>query len=329
MKVRRNEVARRLFSNSAETDRTRNKSALDRVLERSSEARLNEDLGMSSLDRVELLSEVEKDLGSEIDEDRFAQIRTVGELRELTKARSLQIPENTGTRVGRWPQALAVRAFRFVVQHSVVFPLFKHYIPVTTEGLDNLRGIQPPVIFAANHTSHLDTVAILAALPEPWRRLLAPAMSKDYFRAWFERGSWRSGSQYILARSIFNTYPLAQRMSGVKASLEFSGDLVQRGFCPLVFPEGERTPDGAIQPFRPGIALMAIRLQVPVIPIALVGLYEVFSVHDHWPRRGYVRVIFGKPLRFPSHTAIPDATAMVEREVHALFRSAPAPQLTR
>src|SRR5262249_7945163 len=151
-----------------------------------------------------------------------------------------------------WPQYFPVRLFRWLMQHGVVLPLFNHYIPITVEGLHYLQSVSPPVIFAANHTSHLDTVALVAALPPSWRRLLAPAMSKDYFRAWFETRSWILGVQYFLARSIFNTYALPQRMSGVKAALEYTGELVQRGYCPLVFPEGERTSDGSMHPFRPG-----------------------------------------------------------------------------
>jgi long-chain acyl-CoA synthetase len=144
-------------------------------------------------------------------------------------------------------------------------------------------------------------------------------MSKDHFRAWFEKRSWTVGVQYVLARSIFNTYALPQRMSGVKAALEYTGELVQRGYCPLVFPEGERTSDGSMHPFRPGIGLMAVRLQVPVIPSRITGLYEVYSVHDAWPKRGSARIRFGPPLRFSSNTPVEQATRAIEQAVQDLM----------
>jgi long-chain acyl-CoA synthetase len=143
-------------------------------------------------------------------------------------------------------------------------------------------------------------------------------MSKDHFQAWFERRSWKAGAQYALARSIFNTYALPQRMSGVKAALEYTGELVQRGYCPLVFPEGARTPDGAMHAFRPGIGLMAVRLQVPVIPAGITGLYEVYSVHDSWPKTGRVRIRFGSALRFGVNMALEEATAMIQHSVQTL-----------
>ncbi|PYS32685.1 MAG: hypothetical protein DMG14_33840 [Acidobacteria bacterium] len=59
-----------------------------------------------------------------------------------------------------------------------------------------------------------------------------------------------------------------------------------------------RSPDGKLQPLRPGIGMMAIRLRVPIVPIYIEGLYQVYSVHDSWPKRGPVRVSFGKSLEF-------------------------------
>ena len=197
-----------------------------------------------------------------------------------------------------------MRSFRGAFQRLIAIPLFKHYLPLTVTGLDYLRELQPPVIFAANHVSHLDTAAILAALPVQWRRRLAPAMGLDVFRPYFEPGHfprkqvWWTGLGYVLALSLFNAYPLPHEMAGVRRALNYTGELIKRGYCPLVFPEGMRSPDGKLQPLRPGIGMMAIRLRVPIVPIYIEGLYQVYSVHDSWPKRGPVRVSFGKSLEF-------------------------------
>ena len=197
-----------------------------------------------------------------------------------------------------------MRSLRTAFQQVLAIPLFKHYLPLRVTGLEHLRDVKPPVIFAANHTSQLDTPAIFAALPFQWRRRLAPAMGLDVFRAYFEphrfarREVWRTGLGYALARGLFNAYPLPQEVAGVRRALNYTGELVKRGYCPLVFPEGLRSPDGKLKPFRPGIGMMAIRLRVPVVPVYIEGLYEVYSVHDSWPKRGPVGVSFRHPQRF-------------------------------
>jgi 1-acyl-sn-glycerol-3-phosphate acyltransferase len=72
-------------------------------------------------------------------------------------------------------------------------------------------------------------------------------------------------------------------MAGARRALRYTGELINRGFCPLVFPEGSRTRDGAILPFRPGVGMMAVRLRVRVVPIRIKGLYEIYSIHDSRP----------------------------------------------
>jgi len=316
MKVQRYEVARRIEGTSARIPTAEEKSPLDLLLDRQSDARLDADLGLSSLDRVELMSEIESRYGIDVNEEDFSRLRTVNDLRhEVQRA-----PERSDRRVrfqtpSDWPQFSTVRAFRYIAQNVLVLPLFRHYIPLTVYGLENLDSVSPPVIFAANHTSHLDTIVIIAGLPPKWRRLVTPAMSKDYFRAWFEQGSWTTGLQYLLARSLFNTYPLPQELPGVRGSLEYTGALVDRGYCPLVFPEGIRTPDGTLQPFRPGIGLMAVRLRVPVIPVRIEGLFAVYSIHHNWPKPGPIRMTLGSPLSFDAKTLFESAARAIEQAV--------------
>ena len=68
-------------------------------------------------------------------------------------------------------------------------------------------------------------------------------------------------------------------------------------------------------PFRPGIGMMAVRLRVSVVPIRVHGLYEIYSLHDSWPRRGPVRVVIGKPLSFSSQTSYADVARRLEEAV--------------
>jgi long-chain acyl-CoA synthetase len=268
---------------------------------------------MSSLERVELLSELENKYQVELNEEEFSTIKSRTELdewlRRSTAASSISVPEISAARPpSEWARSFPIRAVRTAFQQVIAVPLFKHYLPLTVTGLEHLKGLKPPVIFAANHTSHLDAPAVFASLPFKWRRRLAPAMGLDAFRPYFQpdrfpsKQVWWTGLGYVLALGLFNAYPLPQDLAGVRRALNYTGELIKRGYCPLVFPEGMRTPDGKMQPFRPGIGMMAIRLGVPIVPIYIEGLYEIYSIQDSWPKRGLVRVSFGQPHEFTQET---------------------------
>src|SRR5439155_8231072 len=84
---------------------------------------------------------------------------------------------------------------------------------------------------------------------------------------------------------------------------------------------GLRSNDGRLHFFRPGIGMMAMRLQLPIVPINIEGLYSVYLVHDSWPKRGAVRVSFGRPLRFKAET-YEEVAQTVRRAIEDLGRPA-------
>jgi long-chain acyl-CoA synthetase len=173
---------------------------------------------------------------------------------------------------------------------------------VQAEGLEHLRDAPGPVIFAANHQSHLDTPAILAALPAEWRYRVAPAMAKEFFKAHFYpeqfgRRAWLTNSlNYSLAALFFNAFPLPQREAGTRQTLRYIGTLVGEGYSVLIFPEGKRTEAGEINPFRAGVGMIASRLNVPVVPVRLEGLDRILHQRAKFPTRGTARVAFGRPM---------------------------------
>jgi len=299
MKVRRAEVARRISSVPQSMPplqpRERDFSA------------------MSSLERVELLSQLENQYQVDLNEEEFSQLKDSAQLEEWLRRSTAGRSERAGSGVlsrplSDWARSLPIRLFRTIFQQLVAIPLFKHYLPLTVTGLEHFQHLEAPVIFAANHTSHLDAPAVFAALPFRWRRRLAPAMGLDQFQPYFEpdrfskKEVWWTGLGYVLACGLFNAYPLPQEVAGVRRALNYTAELLKRGYCPLVFPEGMRSTDGRLHSFRPGIGMMAIRLQRPIVPIYIEGLYSVYSVHHSWPKRGAVRVSFGQPLRFTSES---------------------------
>ena len=299
LKVRRGEVASRISSLSQNMPQ--------------SQPQQKDFSAMSSLERVELLSQLENEYHVELNEEEFSKLKDSRELEQwLHRATTLQPglaqPGTPAKPLSEWARSLPVRWLRTIFQTLVAIPLFRHYLPMTVTGMEHLQHLEPPVIFAANHTSHLDAPAVFAGLPLPWRRRLAPAMGLDLFQPYFEpdrfskRDVWWTGLGYVLACGLFNAYPLPHELGGVRRALNYTAELLKRGYCPLVFPEGMRSPDGKLQPFRPGIGMMATLLRVPIVPIYIEGLYEVYSVHDSWPKRAAVRVSFGHALVFTVET---------------------------
>jgi long-chain acyl-CoA synthetase len=121
---------------------------------------------------------------------------------------------------------------------------------IHVEGREQLRAIDTPVIFAANHQSHMDTPVLMAALPARLRYRLAPAMAKEFFSAHFfpekhGRKAWLANSlNYYLAALFFNAFPLPQREAGARQTLRYIGEVLAQGFSVLIFPEGRRTETG-------------------------------------------------------------------------------------
>jgi long-chain acyl-CoA synthetase len=331
-KVKRGEVKNRVLAmepdREAQVGATQEASTLTRILTEMTGrkaagveegSRLSEDLGLSSLEQVDLLSRIEEGYGVELDEATFAEMETVGQLRQWLHSSRDSAPAPTPVseatplrELPRWSRLLPIRWARTALSQTLFWPLLHHYIELSVEGLEHLDGLKPPVLFAANHNSHLDTPIVLAALPFAWRTRVAPAARQEYFRG--------KAFQYYLACGLFNVYPLPQQVVGVRRALKFTGELVDDGYCPLVYPEGERSPDGTLQPFQTGIGMLAVRLRTPVVPIYIKGMFEIFSMYDSWPRTGAVRVRVGSALHFREAADYREATETLRRAIVDLGR---------
>ncbi len=260
-----------------------------------------DDLGLSSLDRIQLLMELEKRTGTSIDEASFANARTVADLAHAKPAASavteapFEYPE--------WNRSAMARAVRRIALPGLIIPLTRAFAWLSVSGLENLRDLKGPVIFASNHQSHFDGPAILAALPAKWRYRLAPAAAKEFFDAHFhpERfsamGRFTNGLNYFLASLVFNIFPLPQRETGAREAMRHAGGLVADGYSILIFPEGRRTEAGEIGRFQPGVGMLAARLGIPVVPVRLTGLDRVLHKNAKLATPGRASVQFGPPIR--------------------------------
>jgi long-chain acyl-CoA synthetase len=174
---------------------------------------------------------------------------------------------------------------------------------IHVDGRERLQSLEGPAIFAANHQSHLDAPVVLAALPARLRYRTAIAMAKEFFSAHFHPEKHSVGERltnslnYYLAALFFNAFPLPQRELGARDTLRYISEMVGDGSSILIFPEGRRSVGGEIDRFRPGIGMMASRLDVPVVPVRIEGLDRVLPPGARMARPGRVRVAFGAPLR--------------------------------
>jgi long-chain acyl-CoA synthetase len=132
-------------------------------------------------------------------------------------------------------------------------------------------------------------------------------MAKEFFKAHFypdqfsRKAYLQNSANYYLASLFFNAFPLPQRESGTRQTLRHIGELVSRGYSILIYPEGRRTQKGEIARFQPGAAMIAARLEVPVVPVRLEGLDRI--LHQSWkfPKRGAARITFGAPISLKGH----------------------------
>ncbi len=280
------------------------------------DAKLEGDLNLSSMDRVELMSALEDRYQVDLSEANFAQVSTVGELERMLHEpqRALQ----SGYRYPRWAQRWPVTWVRNFVYYLLTLPATLIMAHPEIAGRENLAGVDGPLLITCNHVTYIDLGFVLIAMPSRLRHRLAvgmlgerlwgmwrPAASLNVFARWWQQAG------YYLAVALFDVFPLPQQ-SGVRESFAYAGESVDRGYSVLVFPEGRRTHDGEPSPFRSGVGMLAQKLDIPVVPLRIDGLFAMKSSGRKVARRGELKVLIGKPLRFPPNTPAEEITHQLE-----------------
>jgi long-chain acyl-CoA synthetase len=303
---------------------------LQRIASGSASPNGGADLQLTSIERVELISALEDRYQVDLGEVDFSNATSVADLEKLVQKaeRGQPITDSISRapvfRYSRWPRWQPVRWIRALAFYCLVRPALLLLGWPRVRGRENLRGVKGPVLIVSNHASYIDPGFVLHALPARlrWRTAVAmggetltdlrvPPPGTNFFRAILGR------IQYPLTVALFHVFPLPVR-SGFRKSFEFAGELVDRGWSVLIFPEGELTPDGAIAPFRAGIGLLVTRLRIPVIPMRLEGLYDLREANKHWTSPGHIRVTVGAPVTFAETETPENITQELERRVKAL-----------
>jgi long-chain acyl-CoA synthetase len=284
-------------------------------------ARLDSDLNLSSLDRVELLSALEDRYQVDLSETRFSAVNTVGDLERMLKGEAApKAIYHYPAWVQRWP----VTWIRFVVHYTLLLPSVFVLGWPRIIGRDNLRDVQGPVLAVCNHIGDVDVGFILAALPAHLRHKLAtaaggealealrtPPATRNFFKRIFDRIEWFFGV------SLLNLFPLP-RDAGFRDSFAFAGESVDRGYSVLVFPEGHHTTDGKMRPFRAGVGLLVNDLKIPVVPMRIDGLFEVKQAGKRTARPYQIKVKIGVPVSFAAGTKPEDIAAQLQAKVEQL-----------
>ncbi len=262
------------------------------------EMNLELDLSFDSLERVELLSNVQEAFGLKIAAERAAGILTVGDVMALTRD---LVPLETDWAewrdILRQPLSETEQALadRYLGARPLAAPLFfmatKAFCLFAKVLLRyRFRAAQPwsgngPLILCANHQSYLDFPLIVGSLPYPvFRRVFSLSTSRlvrSRFQSWFGRA----------ARAV----PIdADR--NLRTALRLAAEGLRRGMVLCVFPEGHRSIDGALQPFRKGAAIVAVESGADTMPIGITGTGNVWGRASKRIRLGSVRVECGAAI---------------------------------
>lgn len=253
-------------------------------------------LGIDSLEWLNLTLELGQRTGIELDDEAIGRIDTVRDLlRELIDATEketggadpIREPERVlEAKDRRWlrPRILPLRATAGGL-YALDRVLMRMVYRLQVHGRQHLPE-QGPIVVIANHASYLDPFAVAAALP-PQR------MQNLFWGGW--TGVAFTNPLTRMMSFIARIIPIEPRR-GVRTSLALSASVLAHGQGLIWFPEGQRSEDGKLQPFRPGLGMLLERFPVTVVPMAIHGTYEAMPLGRRWPGRGRISVRIGEPL---------------------------------
>ncbi|MCL4434534.1 MAG: 1-acyl-sn-glycerol-3-phosphate acyltransferase [Actinobacteria bacterium] len=190
-----------------------------------------------------------------------------------------------------WSRSKLANCTRSAFVDNVLRPAIHLIARPSIEGVEALNLLEPPAIFVANHSSHLDTPLMLSVLPKRFREKVAVAAAADYF---FDR-TWKAHLFSLALAAI----PV-ERKRPDRTSARLAVSLIEDGWNLVIFPEGGRSPDGWMQEIRGGAAYMAEHTGRPLVPVHVDGTYAIMPKGGTKLRPGSTRVTFGRPI---SHTA--------------------------
>jgi len=172
------------------------------------------------------------------------------------------------------------------------------FCPVTVEHAERMP-LGQPAVYACNHLSYYDTPALFAKLPFQFRILAKAPLWKIPFVGWYLERSGQVSIDQSSARA-----GITSLLRGVET--------LREGLPLMVFPEGGRAVGGRLQPMAAGAAFLAIRAQVPLVPLTLIGTYELLPIHVYALKPRPLKLVVGEPISTVGMTT-KEAEALTER----------------
>jgi long-chain acyl-CoA synthetase len=242
-----------------------------------------------------------------LEEEDVTPTTTVGALRKLVSAGS---PSERPLPRPSWPYWRWVRRLGDGVREVVIDSIVRIWVRMRVEGQDQLEGLDTPALYIFNHSDDFDGPVVYRALPRKVREHLAVAAADDVMR--------EHKMLAFVIRFCFAGFNLA-RTEPYLPSLEYVGTLVDEGWSVVLAPEGRLSTDGILQPFKAGIGILAVNLDVPVVPVKTIGLFGTVPLHSKWPRRrSSVTVRIGEPVTFDRHSDYEEVTLTLHQTMEAL-----------
>ncbi|MCA9420569.1 MAG: AMP-binding protein [Nitrospira sp.] len=263
---------------------------------------LDLDLGFDSLKRVEFQAALESRLGP-VPETFMGEVVTVRDV--ITKLMAIeQVPPEPTETTTSWHQIFETplppslsktvlaplsRGNKIIgrIGMAIIESFSRMAFPLTVKGIKNLPH-EGPFILAANHLSFIDPFIILATVPRSTFTQLYTLGWEPFFRSRFRRWVARVGHVIPVGPET----PLA-------TVLKASATLLRSGKSLLIFPEGERSLDGQLLPFKKGLGVLACELHIPIIPVKIEGSFQVWPPDAKTPQRHPISLTFGQSLSVP------------------------------
>ena len=266
-------------------------------------AHLELDLGLDSLDTVELLSHIEGTFGVKIDEQTFVEHCTVEKLAEYVEKNSKEMMNDTKMdwkeilskdTEGELPKSNGIgKIIKFILK-----PAFLFFVKVKKEGLENIEKNEP-VIFAGNHQSFLDGFIVNQAVPNS-------VLDKTYYFADIKH--FKKGYMKFMGEN--SNIIFVDINKNLVNSLQMLSKALRNGKNIVIFPEGTRTRDGKINNFKKFFAILSKELNIPIVPFVLDGAYEAYPPSSKYPKGGDVKVKFLEKI-YPADMSYEEITEKV------------------
>ena len=266
-------------------------------------AHLELDLGLDSLDTVELLSHIEGTFGVKIDEQTFVEHCTVEKLAEYVEKHSNEMMNDTKMdwkeilskdTEGELPKSNRIgKIIKFILK-----PAFLFFVKVKKEGIENIEKNEP-VIFAGNHQSFLDGFIVNQAVPNS-------VLDKTYYFADIKH--FKKGYMKFMGEN--SNIIFVDINKNLVNSLQMLSKALRNGKNIVIFPEGTRTRDGKINNFKKFFAILSKELNIPIVPFVLDGAYEAYPPSSKYPKGGDVKVKFLEKI-YPSDMSYEEITEKV------------------